>query len=161
MTMDTAATITTPTDREVHITRVFDAPRNLVFAAFTQPEILKRWLQAPGRTMTICEIDLRTGGAYRWVWSGPGKKDVGMRGVYREVTPPERFVRTETWEDWDAGEVLVTTVFEEQNGKTILQSTVLFPTRAVRDEVLKSGLERGTQENFGRLAELLASTQSK
>jgi uncharacterized protein YndB with AHSA1/START domain len=80
-----------------------------------------------------------------------------MRGVYREVAPPERFVRTEAWEDWDAGETLVTTVFTEQAGKTTFTSTILFPSREVRDEVLKAGLQHGAGESFGRLAECLAS----
>ncbi|MGC4050124.1 MAG: SRPBCC domain-containing protein [Paludibaculum sp.] len=96
--------ISTPSDREVVLTRAFRAPRTLVFDASTKPELLKRWLVAPGRTMEVCDVDLRPGGSYRYVWRGPGRKDVGMYGVYREVTPPEGFVRTEAWEDWDAGQ---------------------------------------------------------
>jgi len=149
--------ITTPTEREVVLTRVFDAPRSLVFDACTKPELLKRWLGAPGRSLVICEIDLKIGGAYHFVWRGPGKSDVGMLGVYREVAPPERFVRTESWEDWNAGETLVTTVLSEQNGKTTLTATVLFPSQKVRDAVLSSGLERGAGENYDRLAKMLAS----
>src|SRR5258705_3366054 len=99
--------LTTPTEREVVLTRVFNASRELVFEACTVPALLMRWMEAPGRTMEVCEIDLKVGGAYRFVWRGPGKPDVGMHGVYREVAPPERFVRTEAWEDWDAGELLV------------------------------------------------------
>ena len=97
--------ISTPTDREVVVTRTFDAPRTLVFDAYTQPELLKRWYGAPGRSLVVCEIDLRVGGAYRFLWRGEGKSDVGMRGVHREVARPERLVRTERWEDWDAGEI--------------------------------------------------------
>src|SRR5687768_11910272 len=100
--------IATPTDREVVVTRTFDAPRQLVFDAYTKPELLKRWFGAPGRSLEVCEIDLQPGGAYRFVWRGPGKHDVGMHGVHREVVRPERLVRTSIWEDWDAGELLDT-----------------------------------------------------
>ena len=148
--------ITLPSDREVRMTRDFDAPRTLVFEAHTKPDLLKRWLTAPGRTLQICEINLTIGGAFRFVWRGDGKRDVGMFGIYREIVPPERFVRTEAWEDWDAGESVVTTVLEEEDGKTKLTSTVLFPSREVRDQVVKSGLERGAAEGFDKLAELLA-----
>ena len=154
--------ISTPTDREVVVTRTFDAPRTLVFDAYTQPELLKRWYGAPGRSLVVCEIDLRVGGAYHFIWRGTGKSDVGMRGVHREIVRPERLVRTETWEDWDAGEILETTVLTERAGKTTLTSTGLYPSREVRDAVLKAGLENGTRETFGRLADLLTSMpQSK
>jgi uncharacterized protein YndB with AHSA1/START domain len=152
-----SVTIATPTDREVVVTRAFDAPRALVFDAYTQPDLLKRWYGAPGRSLVVCEIDLRVGGAYHFVWQGPGRKDVGMRGVHREVVRPERLVRTETWEDWDAGEILETTVLTERNGITTLTSTGLYPSRDVRDAVMKAGLESGTRETFARLAEMLAS----
>ena len=148
--------ITLPSDREVRMTRDFDAPRTLVFEAHTKPDLLERWLTAPGRTLQICEINLAIGGAFRFVWRGDGKRDVGMFGIYREIVPPERFVRTEAWEDWDAGESVVTTVLDEEDGKTKLTSTVLFPSREVRDQVVKSGLERGAAEGFDKLAELLA-----
>lgn len=151
--------ISTPTDREVVVTRTFDAPRTLVFDAYTQPELLKRWYGAPGRSLVVCEIDLRVGGAYRFLWRGTGKSDVGMRGVHREVDRPERLVRTETWEDWDAGEILETTVLTERAGRTTLTSTGLYPSREVRDAVLKAGLENGTRETFGKLADLLTSLQ--
>ena len=149
--------VTTPTEREVVLTRVFNAPRSLVFAASTQCELLKRWLLAPGRSLEICEIDLQVGGAYRFVWRGPGKKDVGMHGVYREVVRPARFVRTEAWEDWDAGESLVTTVLVEEGGKTTLTTTSLFPSQEVRDAVIKAGLKHGASESFDKLADYLAS----
>jgi uncharacterized protein YndB with AHSA1/START domain len=153
-----SVTIATPTHREVVVTRTFDAPRALVFDAYTQPELLKRWYGAPGRSLVVCEIDLRVGGAYHFLWRGEGKKDVGMRGVHREVVRPERLVRTETWEDWDAGEILETTVLTERAGITTLTSTGLYPSREVRDAVMKAGLESGTRETFARLAEMLAQT---
>lgn len=154
--MNSQTILTTPTDREVVMTRVFDAPRILVFDAVTKPHLLKRWLIAPGRVMEVCEIDLKVGGAYRFVWRGPGRKDVGMYGIYREIAAPERFVRTEAWEDWKAGETLVTTTLAERDGKTTLATTVLFPSREVRDAVLNSGLRKGADEGFDKLAELLA-----
>lgn len=156
MTATEALKITTPSEREVVITRVFDAPRDLVFDALTKPELLKRWLEAPGRSLEICDIDLRVGGAYHVVWRGPGRKDVGSRGVYRELAPPGRLVTSESWEDWDAGETLATTVLVERNGKTTLTITMLFPSREVRDTVLESGLKSGSAANYEKLAELLA-----
>ena len=149
--------ITTPSEREVVLTRVFNASRTLVFEALTKPDLLRRWLQAPGRSLEVCEVDLSVGGAYRFTWRGPGKKDVGMRGVYREITRPERLVATESWEDWDVGEMLVTTELTEAAGRTTFTCTMLYPSREVRDAVLKSGLESGAAENYDRLAELLAA----
>jgi uncharacterized protein YndB with AHSA1/START domain len=149
--------ISTPTDRAVVLTRVFDAPRAMVFAALTEPALLKRWLEAPGRKLDLCEIDLRVGGAYHFVWRGPGKKDVGTRGVYREIVPAERIVNSETWDDWDAGEIAVTTMLVENGGRTTLTSTSVYPSREVRDSVLHSGLEPGATESYDRLAEVLAS----
>jgi uncharacterized protein YndB with AHSA1/START domain len=148
--------ITTPTDREVVITRVFDAPRRMVFDALTRPELLRRWLEAPGRSLEVCDIDLRVGGAYRFVWRGPGRKDVGLRGVYRELAPPERLVTSESWEDWDAGETVATTVLVERQGKTTMTLTTLFPSREVRDTVLEAGLKSGAETNYEKLADVLA-----
>jgi uncharacterized protein YndB with AHSA1/START domain len=160
MTPPADVVITTPSDREVVMTRVFDAPRCLVFDAFTSPELLPRWLEAPGRSMTICEIDLRVGGTYRFVWSGPGRKNVGSYGVYRDVVVPSRVVRTEAWEDWDAGEVLVTTEFTEDHQQTTVTVTALFPSRDVRDAVLEAGMKGGAATNYDRLAMLLARLQT-
>ena len=159
--MDTPADvqISTPTDREVVVTRTFDAPRTLVFDAYTQPELLKRWYDAPGRSLVVCEIDLRVGGAYRFLWRGEGRKDVGMRGVHRAVVRPERLVRTQTWEDWDAGEIIETVLFTERAGRTTLTSTGLYPSRDVRDAVLKAGLENGARATYGRLADALRILQ--
>ncbi len=149
-------TITTPTDREVVMTRVFDAPRSLVFDALTRPELLKRWMEAPGRSLEVCDIDLRVGGAYRFVWRGPGRKDVGSRGTYLELAPPGRLVTSESWEDWDAGDTRATTVLVERQGKTTMTLTTLFPSREVRDTVLEAGLKSGAATNYEKLAEVLA-----
>ena len=120
--------------------------------------MLQQWLVAPGRTIAICESDLQPGGRYRYVWRGPGKADVGMHGVFREVSRPDRLVRTEAWEDWEAGESLVTSVLTDQDGKTLLTITQLFPSRAVRDEIVKAGLQHTADASFAKLAELLGST---
>ena len=152
--------VTTPTDREIAMTRVFDAPRRLVFDAWTKPELVKRWLGVRGGwSLEVCEIDLRQGGTYRYVWRGPDGKEMGMRGVYREIVRPERLVATESFDDpWYPGEALDTTVLVEQGGKTTVTTTVLYQSREVRDAVLKSPMERGVAESYDKLAELLAST---
>ncbi len=156
--------ITTPTDREILITRVFDAPRNMVWDAMSKPELLKRWLFGPdGWSMVVCDDDLRVGGAFRWVWRGPGGAEMAMRGVYREIVPPERVVRTESFEfgcDPQAGEQLATLVLTEQGGKTTLTLTVLYPSKAARDGAIASGMERGLAAGYDRLEELLASAES-
>jgi uncharacterized protein YndB with AHSA1/START domain len=151
--------VTTPTDREIAMTRVFDAPRRLVFDAWIKPELVKRWLGVRGGwSLEVCEIDLRPGGAYRYVWRGPDGKEMGMRGVYREIVRPERLVATESFDDpWYPGEALDTTVLVEQGGKTTVTTTVLYQSRKVRDAVLKSPMERGVAESYDKLAELLAS----
>jgi uncharacterized protein YndB with AHSA1/START domain len=152
--------IITPSDREVVMTRAFDAPRELVFEAFTSPTLLPHWLEAPGRTMIVCEVDLRVGGAYRFVWAGSGRKDVGSHGVYREIVAPERIVRTEAWVDWDAGEVLVTTEFTEKSPQTIVTVRALFPSREIRDAVLEAGMRSGAVANYDRLTVFLARRQA-
>jgi uncharacterized protein YndB with AHSA1/START domain len=113
--------LTMPTDREIAMTRVFDAPRALVFEAWTKPELLKRWLYGPEEyPLVVCEIDLRVGGALRFVWRSRDEKDagMGMSGVYREIAPPDRLVFTEVWDqDWTGGEALVTIIFTEHAGQ--------------------------------------------
>ena len=149
--------VTTPTEREIVMTRVFDAPRHLVFDALTRPELLERWCGPSGWSLVVCEIDLRVGGAWRFVHRRPDGKEVGQRGVYREIVRPERLVNTEWWEDWNPGEVLVTTVLAEQDGQTTLTSNQLFPSQEVRDTLLKLGMTSGAAETYDKLAEYLAS----
>jgi len=153
--------LTTPTDREISMTRVFDAPRRLVFDAFTKPELVKRWLLGPpGWTMPVCEIDLRVGGAYRYVWRHADGKEMGMGGIYREIVPQERLVCTELFDEaWYPGEALVTTILAEQGGRTTLTSTMLYVSQETRDAVLKSGMERGVAASYDRLEELLVSIE--
>jgi uncharacterized protein YndB with AHSA1/START domain len=148
-------------DREIVMTRVFDAPRNLVFDAFTKPELLKQWLLGPpGWSMPVCEIDLRIGGSYRYVWRRDADgTEMGCGGVYREIVPPERLVQTERFDNpWYPGESLITTVLDEQRGKTTLTATMLYESRDARDGILKSGMESGVAASYDRLAELLAKS---
>src|SRR5947199_6031093 len=148
--------VTTPTDREIVLTRVFDAPRRLVFDAFTKPELLMRWFGPRGWSLVVCEVDLKVGGGFRFVLRGPNGKEMGMRGVYREIVPPERSVHLESFDDYP-GESQVTAVLVEQGGKTTLTATVLYPSQEIRDIVLKTGMDHGTAESYDKLAELLAS----
>src|SRR5437899_5503263 len=150
--------VTTPTEREIVLTRVFDAPRSLVFDAMTKPELLKRWFGPRGWSLVVCEVDLKVGGAWRFVLRGPDGTEMGMRGVYREIVPPERSVHTESFDDYP-GESQVTAVFVEQHGKTTLNATVLYPSKEVRDIVIQSGMEHGAAESYDKLAELLASVE--
>ncbi len=146
--------ITLPSDREIAMTRVFDSPRQLVFDAFSKPEILKRWFGPHGWSLVVCEIDLRVGGGFRFVLRGPDGKDLGMRGTYVEINVPERSVHMESFDDFP-GESQVTSVFTESGGKTTLTATVLYESQEVRDAVIKSGMEHGAAESYDKLAELL------
>jgi uncharacterized protein YndB with AHSA1/START domain len=154
-----ALKVSTRGDREIVMTRVFDAPRRLVFDALTKPELVKKWLLGPpGWTMPVCEIDARVGGAYRFLWRGADGTEMGSRGVCREIVPPERFVATERFDDaWYPGEALVTYVLVEEGGKTMLTLTVLYESREARDSVLKTPMEKGVAMSYDRLAEVLAS----
>jgi uncharacterized protein YndB with AHSA1/START domain len=155
-----ALEITTPSDREIVMTRTFDAPRTLVYDAFTKPEHVRRWLLGPpGWTMTVCDMDLRVGGAYRWVWRRDDDgSTMGMGGVYREVVAPERIVSTEKFDEaWYPGEAVGTVVFTEKGGKTTITQTLLYQTREARDGVLKSRMEKGVEASYDRLEGVLAS----
>ena len=147
-------TVTTPTDREIVLTRVFDAPAHLVYRAFTDPELLKRWFGPHGWSLTVCEVDLRVGGAWRYVLKGPDGTTMGMGGVYQEIVPGRRTVHTESFDDYP-GDSVVTTVLTEHDGKTTLTATVRYESKEVRDAVVESGMEHGAAETYDRLAELL------
>ena len=148
--------VSTPTEREIVLTRVFDAPRQMVFDAMTKPELLKRWFGPRGWSLTVCEVDLRVGGAWRFVLRGPGGNEMSMHGVYREIDSPARSVHTETIDPF-AVESIVTTVLVESGGKTTLTGTILYPSQEIRDMVAKSGMEHGAAETYDKLEELLAS----
>lgn len=153
--------VTTPSDREIAMIRVFDAPRGMVFDAWTRPELLKQWLVRGGWTFPVCEIDLKVGGRYRYVWRSPEGQEMGMSGVYREIVRPERIVATEKFDDpWYEGDAVDTMTFVEKDGKTTLTTTMLYATREVRDAVLKSPMDKGIAENYNNLDEMLASNRS-
>jgi uncharacterized protein YndB with AHSA1/START domain len=148
--------VTLPTDREIAMTRVFDAPREMVFDAFYKPELLKRWFGPRGWSLAVCEVDQRVGGGFRFILRGPDGKEMGMRGAYREIVRPSRSVHMESFDDYP-GESQVTAEFVERDGKTMLTVTVLYPSKEVRDIVLRSGMEHGAAESYDRLAEMLAA----
>jgi uncharacterized protein YndB with AHSA1/START domain len=158
MTNEGNLKLTTRGDREIVMTRTLDAPRKLVFDAFTKPELVKQWLLGPpGWSMPVCEIDLRVGGSYRYVWRKAGVPDMGMGGVYREIVPPEKIVSTETFDQaWYPGEAVGTLLLVEQGGKTTVTQTVLYQSKEARDGILKSGMEKGVAASYDRLAELLS-----
>ena len=151
--------VTTPSDREIVVTRLFDAPRTLVFDCMSKPDLVKRWLLGPpGWTMPVCEIDFRVGGRYRYVWRGPDATEMGMGGVYREIVPPERIVQTELFDqDWTGGETLSTANFNEEASRTTLTITVVYASKEARDGALRTGMTEGMSAGYDRLEELLAS----
>jgi uncharacterized protein YndB with AHSA1/START domain len=153
-------TVTTPSDREVVVTRVFNAPRSLVFEAWTNPKYVPQWMLGPeGWIMPICEIDLRPGGAWHFVWRQTSGTEMEMRGVYREIAPPERLVTTESWgADWP--ETVNTVVLREENGKTTMTLTILYPSKEARENALKAGMKEGMEMTFDRLEKHLLASQS-
>ena len=152
--------VTTPSDLEIRMTRLFDAPRHLVFEAMTKPEHVKQWWGrlGEGYSVPVCEIDLRPGGAWRFVNRHP-KGEAAFQGEYREVTPPSRLVFTEIFEQFPDSVSVVTAVFTEEGGNTRLTVTVRYPTPEVRDAVLASGMARGAGISYDRLDELVAQLQ--
>jgi uncharacterized protein YndB with AHSA1/START domain len=152
--------VTTPSDQEIRMTRLFDAPRRLVFDAMTKPEHVKRWWGrlGEGYSVPVCEIDLRPGGAWRFVNRHP-KGEVAFYGEYREITPPSRLVFTEIFEQFPDSVSVVTTEFTEEDGKTRMTATVRYPSLDVRDMVLASGMSRGAGISYDRLEDLVAALQ--
>jgi uncharacterized protein YndB with AHSA1/START domain len=148
--------VSTPSDREIRLTRLFDAPRALVWEAMSKPEHIRRWWGCigDGYSVPVCEVDLRPGGAWRFVNRTPKGEMVAFYGVYREIVPPERVVFTEIFEQFPDTESVVTSVLTEENGKTRLTATCLYPSVEVRDMVIKSGMERGAGISYDRLEEV-------
>ncbi|MEP7076651.1 MAG: SRPBCC family protein [Acidobacteriota bacterium] len=142
---------------EVLIERAFNAPCSLVFGAMTKPELLKHWYGPDGWEMIVCDIDLQVGGKWRFVSRRPDGKEIGQLGVYREIERPVRLVNTEAWEDWDAGETIVSATFKGGDAKTHFEAIILFPSREVRDAVLKSGLDHGVEASYRKLSRVLES----
>jgi uncharacterized protein YndB with AHSA1/START domain len=147
---------TTPSDREIVLTRLFDAPRPLVFEAMTKPEHVKRWWGCldDRYSVPVCEIDLRPGGKWRFVGKGP-QGEYGFHGVYREIVVPERVVFTEIYDPFPDAESVVTSVLTEEGGKTRLTATCVYPSQEVRDIVLQSGMTRGAGISYDKLEELV------
>jgi len=148
--------VSTPSDREIRLTRLFDAPRELVFEAMTKPEHVKRWwgCLGEGYSVPVCEIDLRIGGAWRFVNRHP-HGEAAFHGVYREIAPPDRLVFTEIFEEYPDVETVVSTAFTEEGGKTRLTATVSYLSLEVRDIVMQTGMARGAGISYDRLEDLL------
>jgi uncharacterized protein YndB with AHSA1/START domain len=149
--------LTTPSEREIVLAREFDAPRRLVFEAFTKPELLVRWYGANGWQLVVCEIDLRVGGTWRYISEGPNGATMGQAGTYLEITQPDRLVVTELFDDQSyPGETTITHEFLERDERTTVRTTLCFATPAGRDIVLGYPMARGVGESYARLSALLA-----
>ena len=156
--------LTLPSEREIAMTRVFDAPRAKVFEGLTKPDLIKRWLLGPpGWSMPVCEMDFKVGGHYRWVWrSDKDGSEMGMGGVFREIAPNERFVATEKFDEaWYPGEAVVTNALEEKDGKTTLTLSIRYESQEARDTALKVDMQSGVATSYDRLEEILASQQTR
>jgi uncharacterized protein YndB with AHSA1/START domain len=151
------AAVTTPTDREIRIERVFDAPRERVFAAFTDPKLIPEWWGPRGVTTVVDQMDVRRGGAWRFVAHNSDGSDTAFRGTYREISAPQRVVQTFEWEGMPGHVSVETAEFEDLGGRTKVTTTSIFHTQEERDGMLASGMERGMNETYARLDELLAS----
>jgi uncharacterized protein YndB with AHSA1/START domain len=143
-------------DRELVVTRTFDAPRHLVYKAWTTPKYVKQWMLGPdGWSMPVCEMDLRPGGAWHFVWRKDDGTEMEMRGVHKEVKPPERLVSTESWGGpWP--ETLNTLVLTEKDGQTTMTLTILYVSKEARDAALQTGMTKGMELSFQRLERELA-----
>jgi uncharacterized protein YndB with AHSA1/START domain len=149
------ATITTPTDREIHVERVFDAPRDRVFAVYTDPDLIPEWWGPRGTTTIVDKMDVRSGGDWRFLARDCDGGETAFRGTYREVSPPERIVQTFEWEGMPGHVCVETATFEDLGDRTKVITTSLFHTTEERDGMLGSGMEGGMNETYARLDELL------
>lgn len=158
MTHLTNLNVTTPSEREIMMRRVFEAPRERVFEALTRPELLKQWFSTPPRwELAECTLDLRTGGTYRYVWRSPDGGEIGMGGTFLEVEVPERIIQTEVFDNpWFEGDATGMLFVVEHEGHTTLIQTVSYISQAVRDAVLDSPMTDGVEAAYDRLAALLA-----
>ena len=155
-----ALKVTLPSDTEILLTREFDAPRDQVWEAMTKPEYVKQWWGPRGSSLSVCEIDFRVGGRYRYVWRKADGYEMGMGGVFQEIVPPARIVSKELFdEDWTGGETIGTVTFAEQTGKTLLTQTVLYASQASRDGALGTGMTSGMAESYAQLDAYLLSLQ--
>ncbi len=155
------ATVTTPTEREIHVERIFDAPRDRVFELFTDPELIPEWWGPRGTTTIVDEMDVRNGGSWRYVTRNSDGSETAFRGTYREVSPPDRIVQTFEWEGMPGHVSVDTAVFEDLGERTKLVSSSLFHTTEERDGMLGSGMEEGMNETYQRLDELIERLGSR
>ena len=151
-------TLTVPSDLEIVMQRVFNAPARTLFDVWTKPEHVRKWYAVRSTTVTVCDIDLRVGGAWRWVLTKPQGMEIAFSGVFLEIDPPHRLQRTEIFESMPGPGCIVTLTFDEEEGQTMLTMNMLFQTKQERDICLKSGMELGVQECYRKIDELLAST---
>jgi uncharacterized protein YndB with AHSA1/START domain len=157
MTTSGTAKVTLPTDEQILITREFDAPRHLVYRAWTTPELVKRWWSGGHGEVTIAEIDLRVGGMWRWVMIASKGFEVGFHGEYREIDPDERIVSTEVYEGMPEGEALNTITFSEEDGRTSMSILVQHSCKEHRDAHINSGMESGMQKSMDLLEQVAVS----
>jgi uncharacterized protein YndB with AHSA1/START domain len=148
---------TTPGEHDLVMTRVFDAPRALVFDAWTKAEMLRRWLLGPeGWSMPVCEIDLRVGGGYRFTWRNGEGNEFGLSGEYREIVPGEKLIATERFEPaWYPGGATVSTVLSEQDGKTVATTTVRYDQPEARKRALEINMTKGVATSYDRMEKML------
>jgi len=156
-TTTNSAKVTLPTDTEILITREFDAPRHLVWKAYTDPELIRRWWGGSHGTVTSAEVDLRVGGTWRYVLTADGGFEVAFHGEFQEVAAPDRLVNTEIYEGAPEGVGRITTTLAETGGRTVLTQRCVYGDQKVRDAVIESGMEGGMQESFDELEKVAVS----
>ncbi len=160
VTSSGTAKVTLPTDKQILIAREFDAPKHLVYKAFTTPELVKRWWHANRGQMTVAEIDLRVGGKWRYAMVADNGMEVAFHGEYREIVPDERIVSTEAYEgapDADANATVNTATFTEADGRTTVTILVEAPSKEIRDAIIDSGMEAGMQDAMDLLEQVAVS----
>jgi uncharacterized protein YndB with AHSA1/START domain len=157
MTSSSTAVVTLPTDRQILIARTFEAPRHLVYKAYTTPELIKRWWGGDHGVVTLAEVDLRVGGVWRYVMTANGGFEVAFHGEFREIVPNERIVSTEIFEGMPEGEAVSTVTLADENGRTMLTNLSEYPSKAIRDAVINSGMESGMQESMDHLEQVAVS----
>jgi uncharacterized protein YndB with AHSA1/START domain len=157
MTSSGSAVVTLPTDTQILISRDFDAPKHLVYKAYTTPELIKRWWGGDRGEVTIAEVDLRVGGSWHYVMTANGGFEVAFHGDYRDISPNERIVSTEIYEGAPEAEAVVTHTFAEKGGRTTLTVLMELPSREVRDTIINTGMEGGMQEAMDHLEQVARS----
>lgn len=163
-TTTNAAQVSLPSDREVKVVRRFNAPSALVYRAYTEPALMRRWLTAmPGWSMPVCEMDVRVGGAYRWRWRSEDDVEFGFSGVFRDVKPAARLAHTQVYDPGDMGgsmgdEALITVEFSEKDGVTTVTTLMDFGSKEARDAAMSTGMTDGMEMSYQSLEKLLAET---